>query len=108
MQSLTHSQLSPVQLDRVAYLFADAHFGTDASAFSYEVDARGNVKGRVSNQRTATSGRSKRGAPVFVTAIVEVHITDEQISHAHFSMDALAVSIASKIIQLSKLEEVNQ
>ncbi len=110
MQTLAHSQLNDAQLAQVAYLFADAHFGNDARAFVYEVDRRGDVKGRTlaEGQPPAHSGRSKRNAPVNIQTTQEAHVTESMIFifNAQMSMDALAASIAEKLFQHSQIEEV--
>jgi hypothetical protein len=46
MTDLLHSDLSADQRARVVYLFVDEFFGTDPSAFNYEVDQRGVICGR--------------------------------------------------------------
>jgi hypothetical protein len=103
MSSLTYSSLSESQRAQVAYLFADAIFGTDAGAFTYEVKD-GNVHGRMMD-RTATNGdarstnRARRISPAKVTMLQEVNITDELKFTARTNMDALAASIASKLQQ---------
>ncbi len=108
MQSLSYSQLTEPQLAQAAYLFADAHFGTDANAYLYEVDGRGNVKGRSipESRRQKAEGRAKRNSPVNVHTVMEVNITDRLTYNAQMNMDALAVSIAEKINQSQELEEV--
>lgn len=109
MQSLPYSALTDEQRKRVAYLFADEHFGTDASAFAYEWDGR-DIRGRhqVSGARSQTKSRAKKIDPasVKVTMLQEVHITDELIRTTTLHMDALAALIANRI-QISNPEEVN-
>lgn len=106
MQSLPYSQLDQSQLKQVAYLFADHLFGTDVTAFTYELDQDGVVKGRaaVSSQQSAI-GRAKQNAPVTVHMIEEVHVTDAQIKHAQMSMDALAASVARELYQREQIQQ---
>lgn len=107
MSSLPYSNLNEIQRARVAYLFADDFFGTDASAYLYELDTQGNVTGRTATQHTALkTKRAKQSAPVIVTTAPEVNVTNELIQHASMSMDALAAFIADKLFQISILEEV--
>jgi hypothetical protein len=107
MSSLPYSNLNEIQRARVAYLFADAVFGTDTRAYLYELDKQGNVTGRTAAQPTAPKAkRAQQSAPVIVTTAPEVNITDELIQHASMSMDALAAFIAAKLFQISILEEV--
>ncbi len=108
MQTLAHSQLNDAQLAQVAYLFADAHFGSDARAFVYEVNGHGDIKGRhaAEGQSPARSGRSKRRPPVNIQITQEAHVTESMIFNAQMSMDALAASIAEKLSQHSQIEEV--
>jgi hypothetical protein len=106
MQSLPYSSLTNEQRARVDYLFADAIFGTDASAFVYEWDGK-DIKGRTSNQLAVTSrARKLDPASVKVTMVQEVNITNELIQSANMHMDALAALIARKIYQ-SQFEEVS-
>lgn len=98
MQSLPYSSLSKSQRAMVAYLFADDIFGADANAFVYEVDGKGEVKSRVSSEQSSVRRRARQNAPVLVTLIEEVHITDDLIHHAQMSMDALAASVAERSI----------
>jgi hypothetical protein len=102
MQTFSHSDLTERQLAQVAYLFADQHFGTDATAFTYELDKNGDVKSRsriVENNSAAdpSKRRARQGAAITVHMIEEVNITDELIRHASMSMDALAASIAQSL-----------
>lgn len=107
MTSLPYSNLNESQRARIAYLFADDVFGTDARAYLYELDKQGNVTGRTAVKPTAPKAkRAKQSVPVIVTTAPEVNITDELIQHAGMSMDALAAFIADKLFQISILEEV--
>ena len=101
MQSLPFSQLTDEQRARVAYLFADSIFGTDANAYAYELNDKGDVKfrSRIAQAGYAEVKRSRKNSPVMVHMIEEVNITDELIRHASMSMDALAASIAQHIYQ---------
>jgi hypothetical protein len=108
MQTLPYSSLNEKQLAQVAYLFADQFFGSDASAFVYEVDGKGEVKGRAlatkdEGQRTE---RTKAHSPINVNAIAEVNVTEEMINTANMHMDALAAAVAQKLYQ-SQFEEVH-
>jgi hypothetical protein len=106
MQSLSYSELNQSQLDQVTYLFADQHFGTDAAAFSYELDQDGIVQGRAREQRAESRpSRARQNAAVKVIAIQEVHVTEEQIKHAIMSMDALAASIARDLYQREQVQQ---
>jgi hypothetical protein len=106
MQSLPYSELSQSQLDQVTYLFADQHFGTDAAAFTYELDQDGEIKGRAAiSIQLSAKARAKQAAPVTVIAIQEVHVTENQVKHASMSMDALAASIARKLYQTEKVQQ---
>jgi hypothetical protein len=101
MTSLPFSELTDDQRAQVAYLFADQIFGTDVNAFAYELNEKGEVKGR---SRIAQSGcaevkRSRQNSPVIVHMIEEVHITEDMINRVNMSMDALAASIAQRIYQ---------
>jgi hypothetical protein len=107
MTSLPYSNLNESQRARIAYLFADAVFGTDTRAYLYELDKQGNVTGRTATNPTAPKAmRAKQSAPVIVTTAPEVNITDELIQHASMSMDALAAFVADKLYSTSILEEV--
>jgi hypothetical protein len=106
MQSLHYSELNQSQLDQVTYLFADQHFGTDAAAFSYELDQDGVIKGRTAiSYQHSEKARARQSAPVKVIAIQEVHVTEEKIKHASMSMDALAASIARELYQSQKVQQ---
>lgn len=111
MQSLSFSDLNERQLAQVAYLFADSIFGTNAAAFTYELDGSGDVKGRsIANSQLPIGNEKKRarqGAAIKVHMIEEVNITDELIRHARMSMDALAASIAQHIYQSQPIEVEN-
>lgn len=107
MSSLPYSNLNEIQRACVAYLFADDFFGTDASAYLYELDTQGNVTGRTVTQPTAPKiERAKQSAPVMVTTAPEVNVTNELIQRAHMNMDALAAFVADKLYSTSILEEV--
>jgi hypothetical protein len=102
MNSLPFSQLTDDQRAQVAYLFADSIFGTDASAFAYELNDQGEVKGRsriATNGDAANQPRARKTNIVQIHMIEEVNITDELIRHASMSMDALAASVAQRIYQ---------
>jgi hypothetical protein len=106
MQSLPYSELNQSQLEQVAFLFADEHFGTDATAFTYELDQDGTVKGRAAvSGHQSTKARARQSAPVTMIAIQEVHITEDQIKHAMMSMDALAASIARELYQREQVQQ---
>jgi hypothetical protein len=112
MNTLSFSDLTERQLTQVAYLFADQHFGTDAAAFTYELDKNGDVKSRsriVENNSAADPGkpRARKGASITIHMIEEVNITDELIRHASMSTDALAASIAQRIHQSQPIEVEN-
>lgn len=110
MTSLSFSDLNERQLAQVAYLFADSIFGTDAAAFTYELDKNGDVKFRsriVGNGDAEEKKRSRQNSPVQVHMIEEVNITDELIRHARMSMDALAASIAQGLYQSQSIEVEN-
>lgn len=108
MSSLPYTNLNEIQRARVAYLFADDFFGTDASAYLYELDTQGNVTGRTATHPAAPkTKRARQSAPMMVTTAPEVNATNGLIQHAHMSMDALAAFIAAKLYQQSQvLEEV--
>jgi hypothetical protein len=101
----TFAQLDDTQRAQVAYLFADAHFGTDANSYRYELDRGGNVSGRTPLTIAMTT-RARQSAPVIVTVIEEVNTTDEMIQLAHTHMDALAASVAQKLFE-TQYQEVN-
>ena len=106
--SLPYHSLTTDQQARAAYLFADEVFGTDPSAYAYEVDKSGRITGRKPNQLTVTTAnRARQSAPVTVTTTEEATLTDDLIHHARMSMDALAASIAADLNQTRKLQEVN-
>jgi len=102
--SKPYTALTTDQQARVAYLFADEIFGTDAHAYRYEVDASGDITGRTP-LTTPPAARAQQSAPVMVHT-QEAHVTDLMISHARMNMDALAASIAESIFR-STLQEVN-
>jgi hypothetical protein len=105
MSTITHSALSEEQLSQVAYLFADDAFGTDASAYLYEVDRRGDV---VSRQLTVDGGRSsttRRVTLMTVTGRPSLQVSDEQIKIARMHMESLAASVAEKLYQ-QQIQEV--
>lgn len=101
--SLPYLQLDETQRARIAYLFADAHFGGDPAAYLYELDKRGVVTGRTPIHMEA-AGRARQTPPVLVSVIQEVNPTDEMIARARMSMDALAASIAEHLYQLETQE----
>lgn len=69
---MQYAALTASQRAQVAYLFADAHFGTDVNAYAYLVDARGNVTGRRPNQLQPRDGsRTRRDQPVKVATAPE-------------------------------------
>jgi hypothetical protein len=108
MTYISYSSLNDKQLAQVAYLFADQFFGTDTSAFVYEVNEKGEIKGRTlatkdEGQRTEQAKMKPR---FNVTAIAEVNPTKEMISTAYMNMDALAASVAQKLYQ-QQFEEVH-
>lgn len=107
MQSLPYSSLTEEQRARVAYLFADALFGTDASAFVYEWDGQ-DIKGRYQANIKCQVKRVRKVGPasVKVTMVQEVNITDALIQSANMNMDALAALIARQIYQSQIQEEV--
>lgn len=102
MRTIPFSSLNKKQLAQAAYLFADETFGTDASAFVYEVDGE-EVKGRVTREKV--EARSWKGDVVKVTLLPEVNITEEMSQRVSMNMDALSASVARKIYQ-EQFEEV--
>lgn len=101
MQIIAHAALDQIQIAQIDYLFADAVFGTDASAYLYEIDKRGCVTGRVRvNAKPVT--RAAQNAEVLITAR-EVHVNDKDLQTANMHMDALAASIANKLYQRQQL-----
>ena len=103
MQSTPFASLTEKQLAQVAYLFADSFFGTDSSAFFYEVDG-GEICGR-----WTVDGRPLRETHIHpqvnVTVLQEVNVTDEMRKQVNMNMDALSALVAQKIYQ-QQLEEV--
>jgi hypothetical protein len=103
MTSLPFSSLTDKQLVQVAYLFADSFFGTDASAFVYEVDG-----GEVIGRWTMDGGRCTEThihPKVNVTVSQEVNVTEEMRKQVNMNMDALSALVAQNIYQ-HQFEEV--
>jgi hypothetical protein len=104
MQSLPHSALDQCQLEQVAYLFADAVFGTDATGFTYDIDPRGMVAGRTANNRTHYGKSRAKDLRVLSQQEVMTANLDPEL-YAHSSTDALSAILAKKL-QQQLLEEV--
>ena len=103
---LTLSALNKQQSIQVAYLFADHLFGTDASAYLYSLNQRGDVSGRTP---TASDDGHRTTKGVTVTNImncIDDHASGEQIRAAQMHMDALAAEVAMKLYQ-KHFEEVD-
>jgi len=95
----TFEDLTEQQKERVAYLFADEHFGTDPAAFVYEWDGK-DITGRslsTGRKLNVTRARKVDPASVKVTMIPAVNITPESIQSANMHMDALAALVARSI-----------
>ena len=103
---LTYSALTLPQQQQVSYLFADEFFGTDAGAYLYELDGRGNVVSRADTTGGETVS-TKGVTSMVVRAVRDETLTPAQVNNAQMHMDALAVSIAEKLYQQS-FEEVNK
>lgn len=109
MNYLPYAQLNENQCARAAYLFADSHFGTDPHAYLYEVDKDGEVHGRKINRESGVGnreGRAKQKPVMNVAIIKEAQVTHEKLSNARMHLEALAQSMAEKIIQ-TETQEVN-
>lgn len=104
MSSLSYSSLSKSQRAQVAYLFADAIFGTDASGFVYEVDGE-EIRGRraIDPQKNQVRARRVDLTTPKVTMLQEVHITDEMTIRSMSAMNALAASVANHIHSLKEV-----
>lgn len=105
MTSLPFSSLNKKQLTQVAYLFADEAFGTDASAYLYELDKGGDVKGRTMDKQQTAMPRAQMRPEIKITVSQEANVTEEMIQRSRMNMDALAASVARRIYQ-RQLEEV--
>lgn len=75
--SLPYPALSQDQKSRAEYLFCDSAFGTDPNAYLYEVDAGGEISGRIAeNDGTVRTGGRGRNPGSRLTVREEAHITE--------------------------------
>ena len=97
--SVPYSTLKHAQRKQADYLFADQAFGTDASAYLYELDKSGGITGR----KSLANVEGRRSRKVTQTEIRIRPLVN--VSAAQMRMDALAASIAETVYQ-HQLEEV--
>ncbi|MBI5950181.1 MAG: hypothetical protein HY865_00875 [Chloroflexi bacterium] len=102
-----YSALTAEQRAQVAYLFADEAFGTDASAYLYEVDKGGAVTRRKPDTEKQSPLSTARTTSINVKAVRDEHVTAAQVETATMHMDALAAFIAEKIYQPTFEEVTN-
>lgn len=79
MMTIAYSSLTTSQIEQAGYLFADELFGTDPSAYWYEIDTDGSVAGRVAMDRKTVNKYPKRGSTVMLACRPEPHPTATQI-----------------------------
>ena len=102
--SVPYSTLKPAQRKQAAYLFADEAFGTDASAYLYELDKSGVITGRKS-LANVEGRRSRKVTQTEIRIRPLVNVSAGQVRAAQMHMDALSASIAETVYQ-HQLEEV--
>jgi hypothetical protein len=94
---MEYSSLTQDQHLQVDYLFADVAFGTDPTAFDYEIDRAGKIAGRKPFKQAKPMRLTRHKCQAKVIALEEVNPTAEQIKLSEMSMDALAASIAREL-----------
>lgn len=105
MQTVSFSALDQGQLAQVAYLFADEIFGTDASAFEYELNGKGNLTGRRTAARIEglrVNDKGGRSTGMRVTACKDAITNARDV----MSIDALSALLAKKFMEY-QLEEAH-
>jgi len=101
------SSLTPTQQDQAAYLFADEIFGTDASAFDYEVQDN-NVIGRTKLNANSQQLSVRKPHTVLVNVSVrEVpaeFVTIEMDRQSAYAIQSIARSVVARLIQSQSVE----
>lgn len=93
-----YSALTDEQRARVAYLFADNHFGTDPRGYEYQVKGGDIRRSPLANENPSTA----RIKSMRVMAVRDEHLTAAQMDDATNAMESMAYTIAQRI----QLEEV--
>lgn len=109
---MIYSSLTPAQRDQVAFLFADEIFGTDPSAYEYELTGE-TVTGRV--RLSALSGqrsvhvRKPHSVTVNVAVrdVPEALVTVEMRRDAQMSIQQIARNVVARLIQSNQVEAHN-